>query len=458
MEYLIRFAQTHESFRKPEIEALAAVTGIKIELLVYDDASPFCIIKTQDEASARALIARSVLTKNVYEVWGQGNTYPELHADVQRRTKEKWSTYMDSSFRFSVDTYAAKRGPEKKTEIIQSFSYTGFKGQIKMVNPEEEFAVFEEFSLEEAHAYHRGEISEFPDPKRLYFGRWIAQGGRDIVDKYDLKKRDYISTTSMDAELSLVTANMALAAPGKVFYDPFVGTGSFCVAAAHFGADVMGSDIDGRSYRGNMSKREKIGLVANLEQYGLKHRYLDAFTSDLTNTPIRDCQFLDGIICDPPYGVREGLKVLGSKEGKRKEIAYMDGIPTYTMEGYIAPKKPYSFDAMLDDLLDFAARTLVEDGRLSFWMPTANDEAAQLAIPSNPYLEFLSASVQPFNSWSRRLLTYRRRADAEVSQEMEDRQRDAPIEGSADELNTFRRKYFRGFPRVHMIPDGKITR
>lgn len=36
MEYLIRFAQTHESFRRPEIEALASLQGIDIEFLFYD--------------------------------------------------------------------------------------------------------------------------------------------------------------------------------------------------------------------------------------------------------------------------------------------------------------------------------------------------------------------------------------------------------------------------------------
>lgn len=37
MEYLLRFAQVHESFRKPEIEALATLTGIDVEFLVYHD-------------------------------------------------------------------------------------------------------------------------------------------------------------------------------------------------------------------------------------------------------------------------------------------------------------------------------------------------------------------------------------------------------------------------------------
>ena len=64
---------------------------------------------------------------------------------------------------------------------------------------------------------------------------------------------------------------------------------------------------------------------------------------------------------------------------------------------YIPPKKAYSFEAMLDDLLEFAARHLVDDGRLSLWMPTANDEDVELGIPAHPRLELVSVCVQTFN-------------------------------------------------------------
>ncbi len=64
---------------------------------------------------------------------------------------------------------------------------------------------------------------------------------------------------------------------------------------------------------------------------------------------------------------------------------------------YIPPKKAYSFEAMLDDLLDFAAVMLVDGGRLSFWMPTANDEDMALGIPNHPCLEIISICVQTFN-------------------------------------------------------------
>ena len=224
----------------------------------------------------------------------------------------------------------------EKKDIVQSFAYMDFQGPIQMKNPDQSFWVFEEYTWDvEAVKAGQTPSSQRPDepqtPEKIYFGRWIADSSRDMAGRYNLKKRRYISTTSMDAELSLVTANMALAAPGKLFYDPFVGTGSFSVAASHFGALALGSDIDGRSFRGKeMDKGKPMGLVSNFQQYGIAGKFVDAFTSDLTNTPLRSCQFLDGIICDPPYGVREGLRVLGSRDGRGKEEILRDGVPSHS--------------------------------------------------------------------------------------------------------------------------------
>jgi tRNA (guanine10-N2)-methyltransferase len=64
---------------------------------------------------------------------------------------------------------------------------------------------------------------------------------------------------------------------------------------------------------------------------------------------------------------------------------------------YVPPKKPYSFLVMLDDILSFAAETLVDEGRLSFWMPTANDEDQEIPVPSHPHMEVVSVCTQPFN-------------------------------------------------------------
>ena len=67
---------------------------------------------------------------------------------------------------------------------------------------------------------------------------------------------------------------------------------------------------------------------------------------------------------------------------------------------------------MLHNLLDFAVITLVDQGRLCFWMPTADDDEGEghtspndrhvsnvnaFEIPTHSSLELLSVCVQTFN-------------------------------------------------------------
>lgn len=255
---------------------------------------------------------------SVHELWGSGADLDAVHEVVHAATPHLWARYLTCSFKFTLDSYQGSRSAEDKVRIINSFSYLGFAGPIKMRNPDEEFILFEDW---EWNSTPLG----IPDPKYYYFGRYLGSGARDLPKKLDLKKRRYISTTSMDAELALVTANLALAAPGKIMYDPFVGTGSFPIACAQFGAVTFGSDIDGRSIRGDEKKKT---LKGNFEQYGLLDGYGGMFTADLTNTPIRKAplrydgdgvtgRIFDGIVCDPPYGVREGLRVLGVRDPEK---------------------------------------------------------------------------------------------------------------------------------------------
>ena len=97
-------------------------------------------------------------------------------------------------------------------------------------------------------------------------------------------------------------------------------------------------------------------------------------------------------------------------------------------------------------------------------MPSANDENVTLTIPMQPRLELVSVCVQPFNKWSRRLLTYRKRRseenDTDISYSDEEMKVERKLEGlsvedrdgtnsevgkSADDLNSFRKRYFQGF-------------
>lgn len=57
----------------------------------------------------------------------------------------------------------------------------------------------------------------------------------------------------MDAQLSLLMANQAKVINGDFVCDPFVGTGSILVACAHFGAHVIGADINPQLLHGKGS-------------------------------------------------------------------------------------------------------------------------------------------------------------------------------------------------------------
>lgn len=253
-----------------------------------------------------------MLSHGIYELWGSGCNYSLLRDDVRTRRKDRWSLHRNSSFRFKVDSFGRKRTAVEQRELIDFFSFLDLDGPIRLSDAEIELCVFEYFAPGSAL------------PEQLHLGRLIAWGGRRAVATFDLKSRRYISTTSMDSEVSLITANMALSGPGKLMYDPFMGTGGLPIACAHFGAVVLGSDIDGRSIRGTKERNVR----GNFLQYGLQDRQLDSFVSDLTNSPLRKVRFLDGIVCDPPYGVREGLKVLG-KIGGSKEATILDGQPAH---------------------------------------------------------------------------------------------------------------------------------
>lgn len=333
MEYMIRFTQIHETFRLAEIQALADLEGIKLEILSYSPSvsltflffafvekcsflqSPFCFVNLPDDDSARRLVRRCILAKAIYEVWGTGSSYPDLHDNVRSHSEHLWKQYKTTSFKFSFDAFQGSRSTTEQRKLIEAFRFLGFEGSIKMKNPDQEFCLSEEWQFDAA-------ALGVHEPQAVHFGRLVGGTDRDVIQKYDLKKRKYISTTSMDSELALVTANISLAAPGKLFYDPFVGTGSFPIACSHFGALTWGSDIDGRSIRG----KGKTSLYSNFVQYSLTDVFGDSFVADLTNTPLRAARLFDGIVCDPPYGVREGLKVLGNRDPmKPKGPVYQDG-------------------------------------------------------------------------------------------------------------------------------------
>ncbi|KAG7660515.1 uncharacterized protein J8A68_005934 [[Candida] subhashii] len=430
-DYLIYFAQAYPNFRRAELESLADLHKIHLDLSNHDEKNPFMIVQLENDDQAKKILERSILARGIYELWGHGTTYEELHNDVKEKSPDKFEIYKHKTFKFNFEGFMGSRSRNERVQIIESFGYLAFKGSIDLKNPQEIYTVLEEYKV--------SGMEKADTPLNIWFGRQIQLSARmnNILDKYELKRRKYIGTTSFDAELSLVTCNVAQVGPGKIAYDPFTGTGSFLVTAANFGALPIGSDIDVRMLKG---KGPQCNIKRNFKQYGTLGQYIDVLTMDFTNHAFRPDFVIDTIVCDPPYGVREGLRVCGAKNPEKaagREHHEIDGEKAHLRRDFIPPKKPYELANLLHDLLQFAADRLPVDGRLAFWMPTANDDFQPNIIPQHKNLELLYNLEQEFNKWSRRLLVYVKRDESYNGE---------TINGLKEQnIKNFRERYFRGF-------------
>ncbi|KAF8262428.1 tRNA guanosine-2'-O-methyltransferase [Lactarius quietus] len=441
--YLVVFAQAHEHFRVPELRSIAELHGFPLIIPDdFDSSRPFGVLTLDQEEHARFLARRCILIKAVYEFYASGRSYGELH-EQNRSSRNLWEKYIpETSFKFVVNGYNHSISKARQREVIEDFSYMGFMGKIDLVSPEITLGCFEEYRDEGTKGQKQEGAAEC---REIFFGRLLEQGSaRSLIKMFDVKKRQYFGNTSMEAEISLLMANQTLASPGKLIYDPFIGTGSLAYTTAHFGALIFGSDIDGRQMRG---KESKPGILRAATQYGVRQRILDLCTFDITRNPWRCGGLFDAIITDPPYGVRAGAKRLGRKRGRATDSCVplqhrADDLP------YLPPTKPYELSALAADLVVLARYLLNPGGRLVFFLPTVIDEYKELDLDSMlcDGMEVVANSLQDFGAWGRRLITIRKSTSVAYPAPTFDSQT-APggTHAHIPAHRDFREKYFQGF-------------
>ncbi|XP_064597359.1 tRNA (guanine(10)-N2)-methyltransferase homolog isoform X2 [Liolophura sinensis] len=211
----------------------------------------------------------------------------------------------------------------------------------------------------------------------------------------------------MDPTLSLIMTNLAEIKENHLVFDPFVGTGSLLVPSAHFGAYVLGTDIDyliihgkGRSSRHKQKFRgPDENIRANLRQYNLEKFYLDAMLADASRHDMwRQHELFDAIVTDPPYGIRESARRIGTE---KEEVILTEE----NKDGHIPQRVNYDLSDIFKDLLNFAAKFLRLHGRLVYWLPVYTPEYSSENIPRHPCLELRSNCEQPLSvKVSRRLI------------------------------------------------------
>ncbi|WVZ75032.1 hypothetical protein U9M48_023128 [Paspalum notatum var. saurae] len=411
MWYLCVFYHRLLDFRRPEVESLAELfagpgAGESVEWRMPENHhvdSPFHLVRLPgDERLASQVANRSLLVKGIYELWGHGTTYEELEKSVRAYPDERKLPFLtpDSTFKIIVDSFGKVISSQEQNEIMKSLTYIDFKGRVNLKKPDHKFFVMETDDY--------GSNNGLPPvaKRTIFFGREVGAADRHLLPMYQLKSRKYIGPTAMDAEMAFLMANQGLAQPGKLVYDPFVGTGSILVAAAHFGAMTMGADIDIRVVRDG--RGPDCNVWSNFEQYKLPEP-LCLLRADNNLPPWRPGlkEMFDAIICDPPYGVRAG----GRKSGGRKLLKGIKGpytVPDEKRDNHIPSTAPYSLAECVHDLLHLAARMVVMGGRLVFFYPVlrGEDGAASPQFPEHPCFKLITSCEQILSfRYSRVLLT-----------------------------------------------------
>ncbi|WCJ41973.1 hypothetical protein M5689_022807 [Euphorbia peplus] len=408
MWYLCVFYHRLLDYRKPEVESLAQLFGYseslewKIPQYHHKD-SPFHFLNLPDEDLARNMANRSILVKGIYELWGEGSSYEELEESIMSYPDERKLPYLtsESTFKITVDTFGKVISFQEQNDRITAFTYIPFKGRVNLKAPDHKFWLMETDDY--------GVSNGLPPvaQRRIFFGREIGGADRKLLPTYQLKSRKYLGPTAMDAEMAFLMANQALVTPGKLIFDPFVGTGSILVAAAHFGAMTMGADIDIRVVRDGRSP--DCNVWSNFKQYGLQMP-IGLLRADNNLPPWRPGlkEVFDAIICDPPYGVRAG----GRKSGGRKLLKGVKGpytVPDDKRTDHIPSTAPYSLAECMHDLLDLAAKMLVIRGRLVCFYPVLRDDnnnTDEVQFPEHQCFKLVASSEQILSSrYSRVLLT-----------------------------------------------------
>ncbi|GAY55858.1 hypothetical protein CUMW_167330, partial [Citrus unshiu] len=395
MWYLCVFFHRVLDYRKPEVESLAYLFGVndalewKLPKHHHPD-SPFHFVNLPSEDIARSIANRSILVKGMYEVWREGSSYEELEEAIRSYPEDQLLPYLssDTTFKITVDSFGKVFSFQEQNDRIKGLSYIPFKGRVNLKNPDHKFWLIET----DDYGVNNGlpPVAE----RRIFFGREIGAADRKLIPTYQLKSRNYLGPTAMDAEVAFWPTRHWLNL-GNLSMTLLSALGVFLLLQLTSVADI---DIrvvrDGRGPDTN--------VWSNFKQYGLQMpigllRQIITFHLGVL--------VFDAIICDPPYGVRAS----GRKSGGRKLLkGVLDPytVPDDKRVGHIPSTAPYCLSECVHDLLDLAGRILVMGGRLVYFYPVLREDSTRNPFPEHLCFKLVASSEQILSSrYSRVLLT-----------------------------------------------------
>ncbi|SCM13142.1 tRNA guanosine-2'-O-methyltransferase, putative [Plasmodium chabaudi adami] len=311
------------------------------------------------ESIWKNVLSRSILTKGIVEIWGEGSTYDELLVNLKTKNDLFESTLNNKKWCFHFHAYGKIINQEEKVKKMDMFNiYVEQYKNIDILNPHVQLAIFEEYDKE-----FKGILN------KIYFGKCIAlrkfnpsliynKDSNDHIcnsDKkesdncnndninekkkiennnrktwwahYALNKRRILGPTTTDNELAFIMCNIAKIKKGDIVLDPFVGSGGLLIASSVFNAICIGNDIDIRLLKGYKlsylnphmkHKSNKKTIFENFKQYNLNSP--EILVSDNSN-PVWNFfhkPWIDAIVTDPPYGNRATVRMSIKTEKTQK--------------------------------------------------------------------------------------------------------------------------------------------
>ncbi|CCW61294.1 unnamed protein product [Phytomonas sp. EM1] len=446
MRFVAIFASSPSLAKVRLAEFIAVARALHVDITILDsfdclqddESNVFCVFdsngdgKDEIEKKMKKIASRCILLRGIYVLLQGASTLEALtqwrldracgapNSEVASTVLlgEDEDQFSHDSFCYEVETIGKKYSMDEKKKIVDFFisqrsTTNGSPSIMNWKSPTHRFLIFIQHSVSDAPPRSQGQWRPDGPVQRAFHVVQLFESNRSqMLGKYDLKKRPYIGTTSMPPEEAIAMANVCSIQPADYVCDPFCGTGSLLVSAAHCGAHTIGMDADGRAMRSGsrkvssslqMQQQRKLALSAYSEEelsaLTAEERLLPSMKSNFTLYGLRppECvrmnfsswkccfrgiEIFDVILTDPPYGLREPRKRLekvdhpsssddpnDSKDGSSKFLV-----------------SSYSTHEVGLDLVLFAAEHLRVGGRLAFWFPTT-DHYTRDELARHPCLE-----------------------------------------------------------------------
>lgn len=323
----------------------------------------------KDAEALRVVASRAVLVHAAYEIWGIGTTLTACAeaANAMADADPRFAPFLEGkgkrwAARCLVfgEVCGRRKSLSDLPQKLEAFRplLERLPGRVDLKRPELHLTLLEDGDAAQGEPLHR-----------VFLARELCRGAHGKTQKLSLKRRGYVTTTSMDAKTSLVMANVAGLREGDRVLDPFAGSGGLLLAAAEMGAGVtVGVDVNSTIDLGK--------VAGNFEAQGLTPpaRYLfgDAASPAIQAELGGLGPPFDVIVADPPYGKRE-------KGAARAEGAAEEAVAT---------------------LWRMAASPLLRvGGRAVFFVP-AHPSCPNIVpwLPSHPCVALREAARQPLNA------------------------------------------------------------